>query len=100
MLEAWSFKSQQVWLGQSPEGTATVAGEKAGKQLWDRWNGNRDLKNAWGMKWGDYSLVGEHSWKQCSQSHLSGNKGAGQHHFPSLPFNINTESLAEGIAAE
>lgn len=41
------------------EGTCVVLGEKAGKQPGGLQIGNRDLKNAWGIQWGDDLLFSE-----------------------------------------
>ena len=55
----WSFKVQQAWVGQRPEGTALLLERRQANNLGDRECVKRDLKNTWGTQWGDYSLFFE-----------------------------------------
>ena len=75
-------------------------GEKAGKQPEGRLPGNSQLKNSWYTQWGDCLLflkcIPE---RQHSQRHLSGNEGAGWHHFPPSPISINAEKPSESSSA-
>ena len=90
----WGVKSGVLkvsWLGWiKPSSHCLAPREKAGKQARGRRYRNSDLKT--GTQWRDYSLFSEHILeRQCSQSWISGNKGARWCHFPRLPVTMNTE---------
>jgi len=73
--------------GIEPRGHCAVPGEKAGNNLGGRYNGNRELKCAWSIQWGDYLLLSEH----IPERDPLRNKRARWHHFPPLPLSMNTE---------